>query len=167
VDAVRAINPNKVRGIAIVFDSDEEPQKSFEAIIESIRATKLSYPLPDRPLEIKAGSASAPSITIALLPWADKIGHLDELLFESLKDSHEDLLQPIADYQTATQHRIGSWKYGKLSKMRLRCMIAASYEKDPSIALSYMLESKGCLIDFFHPCFDQLVAFLEDFRGKV
>lgn len=167
LDAVRATNPGRVRGIVIVFDSDDDPLTSFEAIIESIRAAKLSYPLPDRVLEVKPGTRSAPAIAVALLPWMDRVGHLDELIFEALRESHQDLLQPISDFQQATAHRNGGWKITKQSKMRLRCMIAASHEPDPSLALSFLLESSLCPVDFYHPAFDQLVAFLEDFRTKV
>jgi hypothetical protein len=167
LDAVRSTIPGAVRGIAIVFDSDDEPQKSFEAIINSIKAAKLSYPLPAKPLEVMPSTTSAPSIAIALLPWVDRTGHLDELIFESLRESHRDLLQPIDDFQAATNHRTGHWKAGKKSKMRLRCMIAASHEPDPSLALSFLLESSSCPVDFYHPSFNQLTDFLEDFRSKA
>src|SRR5579863_6161312 len=75
LDAARSTITDAVKGIAIVFDSDDDPSKSFKEIIESIRAAKLSYPLPSNPLEVKAGS-SYPAIGIALIPWHDRPGHL-------------------------------------------------------------------------------------------
>jgi hypothetical protein len=165
-DAVRAIHPRAARGIAIVFDSDDNPTANFKSILDSIKAAKLSYPVPTAPLEI-ARRKDAPSIAIALLPWHDTQGHLDELVFEALQQSHADLLQPIADYRTATAHRTGTWRFSIQSKMKLRCMIAASFEKDPSRSLAYLLEGSDCPVDFKHSCFDRLVAFLDEFRAKA
>jgi hypothetical protein len=164
VDAVRATINGSLRGIAIVFDSDDDPAGRFNEIIEAIRASKLGYPKPTAPLEISKGD---PSIGVVLLPWFDRPGHLDELLFESLKESHSDLLTPVEDYQAATSHRIGDWKFGSKSKMRLRCVIAASHEPDPGVALSYLLETSKSPVDFHHKSFDQLMTFFDDFRRKV
>ena len=52
--------------------------------VKSIRTSKLGYPLPDKPLEIRNGKNGDPSIAIALIPWVDRPGHLDELIFEAL-----------------------------------------------------------------------------------
>jgi hypothetical protein len=164
LDAIRATKAGAARGIAIVFDSDDDATSSFDNIVKSIREAKLKYPLPDRPLEVKAGN---PSIAVALIPWIDRKGHLDELIFEALNDSHRDLLQPIEDFRMATSHRTGSWSFGAQSKMKLRCMLAASHQRDPGIALNYWLQSSGCPVDLWHPCFDQLMAFFEDFRNKA
>jgi hypothetical protein len=164
LDAIRETKPGVARGIVILFDSDEDSDVQFKAIIESIRNAKLKYPLPDKLLEIKRGD---PTIAVGLLPWINRQGHLDELIFESLQESHKDLLTPIEEYCKGTAHRTGTWKFGKKSKMRLRCMIAASHEADPSIGLRYFLESSKCPVDFNHACFDPLVKFLEEFRRVV
>jgi len=156
--------PGRVRGILILFDSDDDSNKTFESVIDSIKQTKLKYPQPSKLLEIKPGD---PAMAVATLPWIDKMGHLDELVFEALQVSHADLLEPIRQYCEATSHRTKTWAVAKKSKMRLRCMIAASNEKDPSISLRYYLETKHCPVDFHHPCFDQLMAFIEKFRSSV
>lgn len=84
-----------------------------------------------------------------------------------MADDHSDLIEPISIFQRDTAHRIGKWKFGKQSKMRLRCMIAASHEQDPSLALSYFLESSDCVVKFDHPAFNKVAAFIKDFMEKV
>ena len=115
-------------------------------------------------IEVKAGK---PAIAITLLPWIDKPGNLDALIFDALSGSHSDLLNPIADYRTATAHRTKGWKVGSQAKMNLRCMIAASHEPDPGLSLAYLLEGSKCPVDFNHTCFDQLMSFFDDFKNKV
>jgi hypothetical protein len=167
LDAVRSTQPKAIRGIAIVFDSDDKPEDSFKDVIKSIRASKLGYPLPDKLQEVKNGKNGTPSIAVSLIPGIDRSGHLDELIFEALSESHSDLLVPIGDYQTATDHRTRDWKIGPKAKMKLRCMLAASHEPDPSVSLTWFLESSDCPVDFGHTCFDPLMNFLEDFRKKA
>jgi hypothetical protein len=159
LDAVRATVKDAVRGIAIVFDGDDDTDLRFKEIIEDLKQSKLGYPRPSKPLEIAKGN---PSIAIALLPC-----HLDELIFNSLDSSHKDLLQPIEDFQKATVHRTEKWKNRSLSKMRLRCLVAASHEADPGASLTFLLESSKGPVDFQHPCFDWLIEFLTDFRNRT
>jgi hypothetical protein len=166
LDAARSTIPETIRGIAILFDSDESPDDSFKRVIKLIKAAKLEYPLPDHPLEVKNGR-DRPSIAIGLLPWHNRQGHLDQLIFEALQGTHADLSQPITDFEAATNHRTKEWKFGPKSKLRLRCLIAASHQRDPGVALAYYLESSDCPVDFDSACFDPLMAFLNDFRAKA
>lgn len=167
LDAIRNLNPEAVKGIAIVFDSDEDPAASFKSAQESIRSAKLFYPIPDRPLEIKPSTSKHPTIAIALIPWHDRQGHLDELIFEALSTIYTDLLRPIDQYYADTKHRTGAWSFGSKSNFRLRCMLAASHQEDPSISLAYWLESSKCPIDYKDACFDKLAGFIEAFRKSV
>ena len=73
LDAIRTTMPGKVRGILILFDSDDDPNATFKSVIESIKRTKLKYPQPSALLEIKPGD---PVMAVATLPWIDKMGHL-------------------------------------------------------------------------------------------
>ncbi|HTB11557.1 MAG TPA: DUF3226 domain-containing protein [Bryobacteraceae bacterium] len=159
LDAVRATIKDAARGIAIVFDGDDDTNLRFNEIIEDLKQSKLGYPRPSKPLEIAKGD---PSVGIALLPC-----HLDELIFNSLGASHKDLLQPIEDFQKATVHRTEKWKNRSLSRMRLRCLIAASHEPDPGASLTFLLESSKGPVDFQHSCFDWLMDFLTEFRNTA
>jgi hypothetical protein len=164
LEAVRSISPKPIKGVAIIFDSDDDPQKRFAGIIQAIKNAKLKYPLPDRLLEVKPGD---PAIAISLIPSIDRQGNLDELIYESLQVSHADLLDPVNRYCADTSTRTGDWAYGKKSRMKLRCMIAASHKKDPGIALSHFLKTSKTPVDFRSPCFDHIIDFLQDFRFKV
>lgn len=159
LDAVKAFHPRLVRGIAIVFDGDNDRDGRFGEIMEAMRESKLKYPRPNNPLEIAPGD---PSVGVYLHPV-----HLDELIFEALRESHQDLIAPVNAFELATLHRTEKWKYGAKSKMRLRAMIAASWERDPSGALAHFLETSDSPVDFKHSCFDALMAFLDDFRAKA
>jgi len=156
--------PGRVKAILIIFDSDDDPNNTFKGIIAAMKETKLKYPQPTRLLEIKAGD---PAIAIATLPWVTRIGHLDELIFEALQESHVDLMEPLKTYCEGTSHRTGSWSFGKKSKMRLKCLIAASHKPDPTASLKFFLETSDCPVDFNNPCFDTIVDFIKHFRETV
>jgi len=158
------LRPGTVKGILIAVDSDDDPMVAFAEAKKFIKSAKPMQPVPDRLLEIKEGNVSVAVMTI---PWADQPGNLDTLLFSSMGETHNDMMQPLARYSEGTSHRTEGWSLGKVSKMKLRCIIAASYEPDPSLSLAGIIPSHACPIDFNGIRFDQISEYLRRFRDIV
>ena len=158
-----------VKGMLIAVDSDDDPLEAFAAVCESLVAAELPS-IPSQLLEIKPGGSkpSSPAVAVLTVPWTDRKGNVETLILEALQRTYADLVAPVDEFCRLTDHRIGSWSFGKKSKMRLRSTIAASYKTDPGISLSYYLQSeRTCPIDFQHPIFDQICGYLEAFKTAV
>jgi hypothetical protein len=157
------IEPDRIRGVIIAVDTDHDPRQRLREIIGFIIAGDLNSP--NDYLEIRRhGKGSEFDIAILGIPWGNRPGNLDLLLFEAMRTSHADLMAPLDDFCDRTRARNGHWAIGPKSKMRLRCTLAASYEDDPGRSLSYLLQSKTNPIDLNHNVFDAIAEFLTTFE---
>jgi hypothetical protein len=156
-------HPDVLRGVIVAIDSDADGNTAFDETIKSIKAVKLQLPVPTRLLELKKGGEGEFGIAVMCIPWIDQPGCLDTLLFESVRSSHSDLMIPIDDFCSATQHRNGDWTINPRSKMRLRLAIAASYKQGPDKALGFLLNSSENPFNLNDPAFMKIVEFLRTF----
>jgi len=158
------LRPGVLKAIVIAVDSDSDPEEAFKTVKESIRATKALLPVPREMLKPEGND---PAIAVVTIPWIDTPGHLDALLFESMRISHSDLMKPIDDFCHATEHRTVNWSDGSKAKMKLRCAIAACYKDDPGKSLAFVLESSACQLDFGDSTFDRIAKYFTDFNSRL
>jgi hypothetical protein len=158
--------PGKLRGVVVAIDTDDDPKARLEETIADIKAAGLKCG--SRYLDVKpAGAGDIFSIAILGIPWHDKSGNLDLLLFESIQASHVGLMAPLNTFCEQTAAFNGDWKIGPKSIMKLRCTIAASYEDDPGLSLSYLLRRRDCPINFNSGEFDAIATFLRRFVAEI
>lgn len=162
--AINQLKPGTVKGIILAVDSDCNPAQSFEEMRGVWKACRPMHPHPEQPLEIMDVD---PAMCILTVPWSDRTGNLDTLLYESTLQSHSDLVVAVDRFCEATKHRNGIWSDGTKGKMRLRCVIAASHSPDPGISLSFLIQGSKCPFDFASTCFDRLSDFLLKFKERV
>ena len=96
---VADLYPRRLQGIVIAVDSDDDPDKAFQSVRQAIRMAKAQLPVPSKLLQPEVDpQGTDPSIVVMCVPWVDAPGHLDSLLFESMRTTHNDLMSPIDDF---------------------------------------------------------------------
>ena len=160
------IEPGELRGVVIAIDTDTNPKERLGETVTAIKNAGLKSPT--KYLEIRERLKDEEfAIAILGIPWHDRPGNLDLLLFDAMQITHADILPPLDQFCGQTQARNGHWAVGPKAKMRLRCTIAASYGDDPGIALSYLLRSGHNPIDLTHVVFDPIADFLGKFIAAI
>jgi hypothetical protein len=160
------IEPGKLLGVVVAIDTDSDPKARLKETIESVKAADLKSPtkyLEPMP-RTKEGEFS---IAILGIPWHDKAGNLDLLLFEAMQITHADVIPALDTFCTQTQAHNGGWPIGPKAKMKLRCTIAATYRPDPGKSLSFLLSSSTNPIDLTRPEFNPIATFLSGFVTSV
>jgi hypothetical protein len=160
-----AIDSNSYRKsmstILLVCDSDDDPQRAFEHVAEQVNDTKL-FARPTAPLTVGPKQPQYPSIAILTLPWIDKPGCLETLLYRAVgaDPAYNRLTAPIEGLLSGAP--TATCTVCKRAKARLACMVAAACVDDPSCAASALWYSKKGfrhLLASTH--FDQVVTYLQ------
>ena len=160
------INPGKLRGVVIAVDADTDPKQRLKETVEAIKAADLKSPSKYSEIMPRVKEDEF-ALAIIGVPSGNTAGNLDLLLFNAMQVTHADLIAPLDDFCKQTQARNGHWAIGPKSKMRLRCTIAASYEDDPGLSLSYLLSRSDNPIDLNHGAFNSISEFLIAFEAKT
>ena len=148
----------KLRSIILVADNDETPHDSFLNVRSQIPD---GWAHPNNPFE-KAQRPETPNIVIVMLPFprigASSHGCLESMLLQAA--------EPVLAAQTACLNTyctcIGSngWNITARDKMRLRCLMSASYRDDPNAGIQYSLKPERGLIPLTNPYFNELADLL-------
>jgi hypothetical protein len=149
-----------LRGIIVAADSDEDPHASFEDVQRSIQISGLR--VPDQALEIMTNHSGFPFIAVMMVPWHDRRGNLERIIFEALSEIVPHLIPSVEQFRDScgAQNRSESLQ----AKMLLRCLITVLNPRDPSVTLTNFLKSpEVCPIDYNHAAFSQLANFLTAF----
>lgn len=160
------INPGKLRGVVIAVDADTDPKQRLKETVEAIKAAGLKSPSKYSEIRPRIKEDEF-ALAIIGVPSGDTPGNLDLLLFNAMQTTHSDLIAPLDNFCMQTQARNGHWEIGPRSKMKLRCTIAASYEDDPGLSLSYLLSRNDNPIDLKHAAFNPISEFLIAFEAKT
>jgi hypothetical protein len=161
-------HPGKLRGVLLAIDTDVDEEDALHDTVEAIKKVTPKIACPTKFLEVRHGKTETDfSIAILGIPWLDRKGNLETLLFDSVQTTHADIIPPLNEFCLATQSRHQDWDAGLESKMKLRCTLACSYRPDPSLSLSFMLEGHDHPFDLGHPAFNPIAAFIADFVEKV
>ncbi|MFI5089554.1 MAG: DUF3226 domain-containing protein [Terriglobales bacterium] len=152
---------SKLKSVILVADNDETPEDSFQNVRRQIPD---DWPHPNRPFD-KAHRPGTPHIVIVMLPFprigANSHGCLESMLLQAA--------EPTLAAQTACLNTysdcigIGGWNITARDKMRLRCLMSASFPEDPNAGIQYSLKPERGLIPLTHGYFDELVDLLNNF----
>jgi uncharacterized protein DUF3226 len=154
-----------LKGILVVADSDEDPVVAFREVQQSIRSSGLR--VPDNPLEIMTNHSGFPAIAVMMVPWHDRRGNLERVVFDALIQIVPHLNPCLETFRDCcgAQDRTESLQ----AKMLLRCLIAALNPQDPSATLTNFLKApvEFCPIDYSHAAFSQMADFLTTFSQRM
>lgn len=159
-----------VAHILLVIDNDSNAKKAFDDVVREIGKTGL-YGEPKERLK-PTKKRGRPSISVMCVPWGvrwskmcgARRGNLETLILKVMLDTraYDKEKACLTRYQNCTPAK--DWPIGKQSKMKLRCLIAATCKKDPSCAPSDMWQSKKGFTPLMQDAsFDVLEAFLREF----
>ncbi|MEW6245090.1 MAG: DUF3226 domain-containing protein [Nitrospirota bacterium] len=152
----------KISGIVIVTDSDDDAGSAFAKLREQIESAE-TYPVPDRPFTI-ATRGGSPDIAVVLLPEADQPGNLETLCLGAALDKWFSLRPCVEDFVRCTNAE--SWPKSKLSKLQMRCFLSAACKSDPYTPLKWAWSRPETLIPLDHSAFDRITSFLNSFRAN-
>jgi hypothetical protein len=153
---------DKVSGIIVVADNDDDPSSAFDNVKNQIVSVG-SYAVPSQPLEIASGNGS-PDLVIVMLPSSVSTGALETLCLPAAFHSSIALQQCVEEFAQCAS--IQSWPMSKQSKSKLRCVLSAACKSDPNTPLRYAWSRPESLIPLSHSSFDEIAQYLRDFRAN-
>lgn len=152
---------DKLRGILIVTDNDEDPMASFKNVQDQIRNTSRKHSAPTQPL---AKTSGFPAFVVMTIPWINELGNLETLCIQAAEFADPTLATCADTFQVCTG--VDQWTLSKRSKVKLRSIISAGYRRNADESLSFLWNDYPGLIPLNHKCFDKIAVFLTNF-GKL
>lgn len=128
-----------VRLVVLVADCDSDPEKAFRKVLKQIRTAK-GYAVPSKPREV-ASAEGVVDTSVLMLPWDNEQGALETVCFDLASGKRPkigDCVQKFIDCVGVT-----GWEPTQISKLELRCLMAASCKGDPNTGLQYAWSPQG------------------------
>ncbi len=152
----------KIKCVMIATDSGDNRDKSFQSVKKQIRDAQ-DFPVPDRVLEVKAGTNGFPAVTVILIPPTGT-GGLETLCIKAFSEANEtnrNLVECQSSYfECSPEKPHNSWGAEARDKGAFQCLIAASCEDNPSmptrLAFSRRKKKKPPIIDIAAPAFSEV-----------
>jgi len=154
---------SKIEGLLVVADNDSRPEASFTRVQQQLTEAG-GYPVPTQPLEVARGE-SGPWVVVMMLPWIGQPGNLETLCVKAMRGAWPEAAVCLEEFCRCTS--TSRWDLSKQSKMRLRAMISAVCESDPNTSLVYAWNRPQNLIPLNDAVFDEIAAYLSDFKKLV
>ncbi len=147
--------------IVIVADNDENPDASFRNVCDQIEKVFGPGTAPERPQQ---KTMTKPAVTVLMIPWTDKRGHLEKLCVSAAKAADKKIAEHV-DYFMAL---IVSEKWNNESrqgKAWLRTNLAARCAADPFVPLGHIFskDEYRTLIPLEDNSFKDIHNFLAEF----
>jgi hypothetical protein len=156
--AAKAIAGPRLKSVILVADNDETPDDSFQTVRGQIPD---GWGHPNNPFE-RIRRPDTPYIAVIMLPFpkitASSHGCLESMLLQAA----EPTLAAQTECLNAFCDCVGSdeWNVTARDKMRLRCLMSASFRDDPNAGLQYSLKPERGLIPLTHAYFDEVADLL-------
>ena len=152
----------KLKGLVIVFDSEKDPQQSFEEICTHLKAQ--DFPVPSSFSDV-AHKTGKPSTHILLIPGYDRPGNLETLILDAMSSLFCSEIACVQKYSECTGS--SDWNnIGKLHKMKLTSLLSV-IQSNPDRTLKYWLQGSNCPLDFKAKLFTPIVKSLKFFLSEV
>ncbi len=146
-----------LRGLTVIVDADDDPDKAFGRAIAALDSARFSPP--SKPFD--AGGSDI-RIGVFIVPGHNKKGTLEHLLLEAAVKRNPDMKQCLDVFSDCTGS-VKSWAPNQQAKMKIAALVAAFCENNPSCSLAWVWGEKGNPIPLDSDCFGELVAFLSEF----
>ena len=145
---------SRVERLGVIRDAEDSAENAFRSVQDALASVKLS--VPEQPQE-RAGSG--PSVSVLILPGADRPGMLETLLCESLAD--EPVNQCIDEFFQC----VGEASIKNMHKARAFAFLTTRPEPRHSVGVA-ALQGQW---DLDHSAFNGVRQFLEELanRGRI
>lgn len=152
-----ASRDTEIRSIVVVVDSDNDPQQRITEIRGQIKAHCSERLVP--PAEPLTFSTSRPATAIVPIPWPNRVGCLETLLYEVafLSARGTGVRACIESFGACVG--APNWDAAKQAKLRWQALVAAANASKPEAATTWLLQGKPELFDWQHPSLDPLAQF--------
>jgi hypothetical protein len=149
-----------IRAVLVVSDNDDA--SSFTEVKKSLeKAEKFSIPANVREV---AQSTDLPALVILMVP-IDSFGNLESLCLSAAYKKWP-IKHSVDNFTNATDAK--NLKSGKLSKMQLQCVIAATCAERPDAGfVGHWRTAEKFHIPLDESLFDEIVNFLKGFKAMV
>lgn len=155
---------NKVRGVLVVADNDDNPGGQFYQVTTQIM--DAGYGVPRRELLFVRSHPPLPPIAVMMLPLNQQLGNLETVVKQAALNKWPDLAAPLEAY--IDEAPASGWAQGKQDKMRVQCILAATCEANPYVTISTLYrENVRYHIPLSDPCFDPIAQALTNFDAMV
>jgi hypothetical protein len=124
-----------VRGILIAADATDRPKASLTHIRKQIEAVP-DFGVPNEQRSLEPSKAGWPAIGIILIPM-DSPGGLETLCVAAMSEAFAGELECTEKFLECCPQEPGLWGREKADKVRLQCLIAATYKPNPTRSLRY------------------------------
>jgi hypothetical protein len=126
----------RIQGILIVADGGTMPARTFSNIQRQIKNAG-GYSVPGQMFAPSTATPGSPSIAIMLLPDDGSPGSLESLCEKALVGRKTWINRCVEQFLSCGRIEVLNWPPEKRAKARFHSVIAATYKRDPSRALSY------------------------------
>lgn len=150
---------DKCPSVVVIGDNDDDPVEARKNVFAQVERTKWSRPASLRAFEPTSG---LPPLAVLMLPWDDETGCIETMLYKSASAHRRKVANCVEKFIECTETSDRAVQH--MSKYRLRCLVAASSPKDPSITFGNLWRAdRGVppdLVPLDHSCFGDLANFL-------
>lgn len=122
------------RGIILIVDSCDSPQRTFNAVISELRLAE-GYGMPAREGEIAFSGTGEPPVAVLTIPEGNA-GGLESLYYDEMANRLPSLAANVSTFLASTPSDVSNWNAEKQAKARFAALVATSHRDDPSRAAS-------------------------------
>lgn len=151
-----------LRGLLVIIDADDSPQKAFDLACAALRFAE--YPIPDSPFA--PINENGFKVAVYLIPGVNEDGTLEHLLLRSAFGSFNKSEACIDSFMNCVG-KVPPNQPNVLAKMRMSAFVAASFPSNPWATPGLLLQSsKNDIVPIDSPQFKHLADFLAEFCAE-
>jgi hypothetical protein len=127
--------------VVVVADNDSDPDANFQMVKDQILQTG-TFGVPEKPRSLARPAVLHPSdgrttadIIVVMLPWDDKKGNLETLLFAAGAKNNIALSKCVDAFASCAGR--DEWSVGKLSKLKARTLFSATAVDNSSVPVHF------------------------------
>ena len=165
-----ATDIEKVDGLLIVGDKENDASGSFDKIVGALSAAPKFPGPPARKLAIPAKDrkriSGPPAISILMMPPAAKRGALESSLVVAANNASNAATKKCVDAFCACA-QLNAGGPANRAKARLRALLLSQYKKDPSLSFSNIWRDCPKVVPLSDSVFDPIKQYLYDFKKGI
>jgi hypothetical protein len=158
-----------IEGILLALDAGDDAAQAFDDARKQIVAAG-QFGEPKAATEIARNPPHPPITVLVVPPGKHAVGGLETLCINAMSDDFAKELKCVEDFFECCPTDFSKWNSETRHKAWLRCMIAATYEPDPTRSTSTLfakLRNKQPAIDIEKDCFNTLFEQIRTFCDHV
>ncbi len=149
-----------LKAILVIVDADNDPLLAFERVREDLR--EAGFPAPEQAFSLEG---SSPKTGIFIVPGKDRLGTLENLLWDAAKDAHPHVEACLESFLGCTKGSYSQAGRNKQAKMRLSILAGTYCRSNPWTSLGLIWSDPGNPIPIDSLHFKELASFLSEFAA--